>query len=137
LKSVLTGNDALPDRTIDTSRLSGDLTLVVSSDFGKVEGTVVDDAGKPVYNADVTLIPDQRRNDWQERFRSVLTKPDGKFSLASVEPGEYRLYSWLGVEQGAPQDAEFRKPFEDRAVVVKVEPNGKQSFELKAIQPAK
>ncbi len=137
LKSVLIGKEAVPDRKIDTARLSGDVTLVVSNDFGKVEGTVVDEAGKPVFNANVTLIPDQRQDDWQERFRSALTKADGKFSIAAVQPGEYRGYAWLGVEQGAPQDAEFRKPFEDRAVVVKVEPNGKQTVDLKVIQPSK
>jgi protocatechuate 3,4-dioxygenase beta subunit len=137
LKAVLVGKEAAPDKKIDTEHLSGDLTLVVSADYGKVEGTVLDDAGKPVYNADVTLIPDQRQEDWQQRFRSTLTKADGKFSFAAVEPGEYRAYAWLGVEQGAPQDAEFRKPFEDRAVVVKVEGNGRQTLELKAIQAAK
>jgi hypothetical protein len=134
LKRVLIGKDAAPDRKIDTARLSGDVTLVVSNDFGKVEGTVIDEAGKPVFNANVTLIPDQREDDWQERFQNALTKADGKFSMAAVQPGAYRAYAWLGVEQGAPQDADFRKPFEDRAVVVKVEPNGKQTVDLKVIQ---
>jgi Carboxypeptidase regulatory-like domain len=134
VKTLLIGKEAAPDRKIDTARLSGDLTLVVSNDYGKVEGTVVDEAGKPVFNAEVTLIPDQRQDDWQERFRNALTKADGKFSVATVQPGEYRLYAWLGAEPGAPQDAEYRKPFEDRAVVVKVEPNGKQTVDLKVIQ---
>lgn len=137
VKTLLMGKDPLPERKIDTTRLSGDLTLVVSNEFGKVEGTVLDEAGKPVFNAEVTLIPDQRQDDWQERFRSTLSKADGKFSFVSVQPGDYRLYSWLGVEQGAPQDAEFRKPFEDRAVAVKVDANGKQTVELKAIQLVK
>jgi Carboxypeptidase regulatory-like domain len=134
LKAVLTGKDAVPDRKIDTARLSGDLTLLVTNDYGKVEGTVTDDTGKPVSGANVTLIPDQRQDDWQERFRNASTKADGKFSVGTVQPGEYRLYAWLGAEPGAPQDAEFRKPFEDRAAVVKVEANGKQTVELKVIQ---
>jgi 5-hydroxyisourate hydrolase-like protein (transthyretin family) len=134
LKTVMSGKETLPDHKIDTARLSGDLTLVVSNDFGRVEGTVMDESGKPVFNANVTLVPDQRQSDWQERFRSSLTKADGKFSVTAVQPGEYRVYAWLGVEQGAPQDAEFRKPYEERAVVVKVEPKGTQTVDLKAIQ---
>lgn len=133
VKSVLTGKDPLPDRTIDTAHLSGDLTVIVSADFGKVEGKVLDDTGKPVYNADVTLIPDQSRSDWQERFRSALTKFDGSFSFANIEPGDYRVYSWLAVEQGAPQDAEFRKPYEDRAIAIKVASGSSQTLELKVI----
>ncbi len=135
VKSVLVGNEPAPDRTIDTSRLSGNITVVVSDGFGKVEGKVLDENAKPVYNADVTLIPDQSRPDWQERFRSVLTKYDGSFTFSNLEPGEYRAYAWLAVEQGAPQDAEFRKPYDARAVDVKVAPGSSQTVELKVIQP--
>ncbi len=134
LKTVLVGKEALPDRKIDTAHLSGDLTLVIASDYGKLDGTVVDDAGKPAFNANVTLIPDQRRDDWQERFRSTLTRADGKFSIAAVEPGEYKIYAWLDAEPGAAQDPEFRKPFEERAVIVKMDGNGHQTLGLKAIQ---
>lgn len=133
VKTVLVGKETVANRVIDASRPVGDLTIVVSGDFGKVEGRVVDDEGKPVYNADVTLIPDQRDEDWPMRFRSAMTKPDGAFSV-SAEPGEYRAFAWLGVEQGAPQDAEFRKPFEERGVTVKVEANGKATAELKVIR---
>lgn len=134
LKSLRMGDQELPERKLDTEHFSGDLTVAVSADFGQVEGTVTDDAGKPVYNANVTLIADQSRADWQERFYSVFTLPSGRFHFANVQPGEYRAYAWLGVEPGAPQSAEFRKPYEDRAVPVKVEANGRQSLELKPIQ---
>lgn len=136
VKSVLVGNEPLPDRVIDTSRLSGNVTIVVSDEFGKVEGKVLDENGKPVYNADVTLIPDQSRPDSQERFRSQLTKYDGSFSMTNVEPGAYRAFAWLAVEQGAPQDAEFRKPYEASGVDVKVASGSSKSLELKVIQPA-
>jgi protocatechuate 3,4-dioxygenase beta subunit len=136
LKKLLMGDQALPDSKIDIKRITGDLTVVVANDFGKIEGSVKDDAGKPVYNADVTLIPDQKRDDWQEHFRIIRTKPDGTFSMQSIEPGEYRLYAWSGVEQGAWQDAEFRKPFEERGTTVKVEPNGALQVDLKVIQGA-
>lgn len=135
IKSLLIGKAASPDRTIDAAHPAGDLTLIVSDDFGKVEGTVVDDSGKLVYNANVTLIPDQKRPDWEERFRSGLTKTDGKFSFSNVEPGEYRAYAWLGVEQGAPQDADFRKPFEDRGVTIAVTPGNSRPLTLKVIRP--
>ncbi len=133
LKSLRLGDQELPERKIDTERLSGDVTVAISADFGQVEGTVTDEAGKPVYNANVTLIPDQSRPDWQDRFYNVFTLPGGKFNFANVQPGEYKAYAWLGVEPGAPQSADFRKPYEDRAVPVKVEVNGRQSLDLKTI----
>jgi hypothetical protein len=127
------GDQELPERKIDTEHLSGDVTMVISADFGQVEGTVTDEAGKPVYNANVTLIPDQGHTDWPERLESGFTLPSGKFNFASVPPGEYKAYAWLGVEPGAPQSAEFRKPFEDRAASVKVEANSRQAVDLKPI----
>jgi hypothetical protein len=136
VKSVRLGDRELPERKIDTDRLSADLTVVVSADFGQVGGTVTDEAGKPVYNATVTLIPDQSRADWQERFYNLFTSPNGSFSFSNVQPGEYKAYAWLGVEPGAPQSADFRKPYEGRAVAVKVDANGRQTLDLKAIVPA-
>jgi hypothetical protein len=133
LKSIRVGDREIPERKIDTEHLTGAVTVVVSADFGQVEGTVTDDAGKPVYNADVTLIPDQSRSDWQDRFRSIFTLMGGKFSFTNVPPGEYRAYAWLGVEPGAPQSADFRKPYEERGAPIKVEANGRQSLDLKAI----
>ncbi len=133
LKSVRVGDREIPEKQIDAEHLSGPITVVAGADFGRVEGTVTDEAGKPVYNADVTLIPDQSRPDWEDRFRSMFTQATGKFTLANVPPGEYKAFAWLGVEPGAPQSAEFRKPYEDRGVAVKVEANGKLSVDLKAI----
>jgi hypothetical protein len=40
------------------------------------------------------------------------------------------------VEPGAPQSAEFREPYEDRGVAVKVEANRRNAVDLKAIVPA-
>jgi protocatechuate 3,4-dioxygenase beta subunit len=134
VKSILSAKDPLPDGKIDATHPVGDLTVVLASDFGKVEGIVTGEDGKPVYNAYVTLIPDQSRPDWQNLGRNAFTKSDGKFSMASVQPGAYKIWAWTGAEQGAPQDSEFRKPYEERGAPVKVESNGKQTVELKVIQ---
>jgi protocatechuate 3,4-dioxygenase beta subunit len=133
LKSVRIGDQETAAGKIDTEHLRGAVTVVVSADFGRVEGAVTDEAGKPVYNADVTLIPDQSLADWHERFRNAFTSIAGKFTFANIQPGEYKVFAWLGVEPGAPQSADFRKPYEARGVVVKVEANGRQSLDLKPV----
>jgi hypothetical protein len=131
LKSVFVGKDAVPDKIIDTAHLSGNITLIAASDFGTVEGVVTDADAKPVYNALVTLVgpPDE------ERQASAYTKADGKFNIQNVVPGAYKAFAWVGVEFGAPQDPDFRKPFEDRGVSVTVDGNGHTTVELKAIKP--
>lgn len=133
LKSLKIDGKELADKNIDTGKLNGPVKIVVSTQFGTVEGTVTDADGKPVYNADMTLIPDQSQEDWFDRFRSVLTDTRGHFQFSAVAPGEYRAYAWVGVESGAPQSAEFRKPFESQAVVVKVGPGENPALDVKAI----
>jgi protocatechuate 3,4-dioxygenase beta subunit len=133
LKSVI-GKDNVPDLKIDAARASGDLTLIVADDFGKVEGTVTDEDGKPVADADVTLLPAHPRDEWDNRYFHVSTKTDGGFAFSSVIPGDYRAFAWLGAEPGAAQDPDFRKPYEDRAVTVTAAPNGQETLKLKAIR---
>ena len=133
LRSLAIGKDDVPDLKIDTAHLSGDLTLVIANDFGKVEGTVADDGGKPVADAEVTLLPAHPRDERDNRYFTVSTKADGSFSFSNVIPGDYHLFAWLGAEAGAPQDPEFRKPYEDRAVTVKLASSGHATVELKAI----
>jgi hypothetical protein len=133
LKTVRVGEQEAPGGIVDTERLSGPLTVMVCADFGRVEGTVTDQAGKPVYRAYVTLIPDQSLSDGPDRFENTYTTAAGTFHFSDVRPGDYRVFAWLGAEPGAPAIADFRKPYEDRGTAVKVEVNGRQSLDLKPI----
>lgn len=135
LKSILVGGHEAPGGKIDTAHLSDTVTVVIGTDFGRVEGTVTDETGKPVYNAAVTLIPDQSHFDWQERFLDAFTSTAGKFTFTNVEPGEYKAFAWQAVEPGAAQSADFRKPYENRGVTIKVEANGIRTVALKLIVP--
>jgi hypothetical protein len=66
----------------------------------------------------------------------MFTSIAGKFSFGNVPPGEYKAFAWVGAEPGAPQSADFRKPYEERGTVIKVEPNGRQTLDLKPIMLA-
>lgn len=133
LKSLAVGKENVPDFKVDTAHLTGDLTLVVANDYGKIDGTVMDESGKPVSNATVILQPAHPRDGSVSGIPS-LTNANGKFNLPSIIPGDYRAFAWVDVEQGAWEDPDFRKPYEDRAVRVQVAPDSKQSLELRAIR---
>jgi hypothetical protein len=133
LKSVRVGEQEADGGKIDTEHLAGPVMVVVSADFGKAEGTVTDDAGKPVSNARVTLIPDQSISNWHDRFQNETTTSAGKFSFTDIEPGDYKVFAWVGVQPGAPENADFRKPYEELGKSVKVEAGGRQSLVLRPI----
>jgi hypothetical protein len=134
ITSVKLGDRELPDREIDLTRGTSEiLAVTVSGEIGRIDGKVTADDGQPVPSAYVTLIPDQSKGDWHDRYLEANTDSAGRFVLDGVTPGRYTLYSWRDVPQGAPRDSDFRKPFENRGMVVEVEPNGRKSVELKVI----
>ena len=89
--------------------------------------------GEPAPRLRVTLAPDGRLRDRDNLVRGGVADDEGNFKLRDIPPGDYRLFAWEDAEPGAPQDPEFRKPFEPQSIAVKVEPSSRQSFHLKAI----
>jgi Carboxypeptidase regulatory-like domain len=132
LKALRAGDLTLPKSTFDAAALAHPLTIIAGGDLGSIEGQVVDDEGKPVYNADVTILRDGD-DEWTKRFRAVFTKSDGRFRSDGLIPGEYKAYAWLGAPPTEPEDPAFRKPYESRAATVKVAARETQSVKLRVI----
>jgi len=51
-----------------------------------------------------------------------------------LTPGKYKLFSWSSVEEGAWEDADFLKPFEEKGTVVEVQDGDTRTIQLKLIQ---
>lgn len=134
MKSVRFGEAEAPDDRIDLTQGSGPLTILLGTDVGEVEGSVKNLNGDPGVRVRVTLIAYGSHLSRIDLSRSGFTDEQGKFHLRNVAPGDYRIFAWEDVPLGAPQDPEFRKPFEKQAVTVKLEPNGHETgLELTAI----
>jgi len=52
---------------------------------------------QPVSGVQVVLIPEKNR-DRADLFKSVFSGPDGRFTIAGIPPGDYRLIAWEAVE---------------------------------------
>src|SRR6202040_2366718 len=109
----------VPDRSIDAAHASN-ITVILGTDYGQMEGTVTDEKGEPCAGVNVTLVPDRSKPDSAAQFTNSTTTAKGAFAFSNVVPGEYKVYAWQNTEPGAPQDPEFRKPFEDRGVAIKM-----------------
>lgn len=135
LKSVRVGDQDLRDGRLDLLRGErGPLVIVLGSDVGRIEGPVVLADGTPAARVRVTLFPDGAYSDRPELFRVAFTDDHGNFHLNRVVPGDYRLFAWLDVQPGEPQDPELRKKFEKQSVPVKIGPNGHGAVPLTAIR---
>lgn len=132
LKSVRMGDKPLPDRRIDLSSKLEPLVIVLCADMGAMEGSVKNAKGEPVAHARVTAIASGRA----DLSRSGFTDDKGEFKIQDIAPGDYKVFVWEDVPEGAPQDPEFRKPFEKQAADVRMPPNGEEKISLTAISAA-
>jgi hypothetical protein len=70
--------------------------------------------------------------------RTGFTDQRGNYILRGVPPGEYVLMAWEEVDNGAAEDPEYRKPYESKAVAVKIDEKGASTASLEVIaRPAK
>jgi hypothetical protein len=97
------------------------LQILIGFSPGRVE-TVVENAGKPFAGATVVLIPNTRSRT--DLYRTATSSAEGKANFANVPPGDYKLFAWEAVKQGAYQDATFMEQVEDRGHPVHVEKGG-------------
>jgi len=136
IKSIGFGDQDVSGRRVDLTKGSGSLVLTLGADVGVVEGSVQNAAGDPAVRVRVNLIPYGNHLGWEDLARFAFTDEKGNFKMRPTGPGEYKLFAWDDVETGAPQDPEFRKPFEKQAVSVKLEPNGHEIMKLTSINVA-
>jgi hypothetical protein len=105
--------------------------LVLASDFGEIVGVVKDENGNPAQGVRVAAIPSSGRGDL---LRSSFTDEMGRFRLMRVAPGDYTLFAWDHVPEGAPQNAGFRKPYEKFGKQLHVASNGSETVDLTVVQ---
>lgn len=99
-----------------TARAGSNATLeiTVSAHGAHVEGNVTDENGLPVVGVWVVLVPDAKHRDRHDLYREERTDQHGVFKIKQVAPGDYTLYSWDEVDDGAWEDPDFMRPFEDK-----------------------
>ncbi|HEY1470157.1 MAG TPA: carboxypeptidase regulatory-like domain-containing protein [Candidatus Acidoferrum sp.] len=140
LKSARYGTNSLTDGgfTVQSgANLSLDLTL--SSRVAHVDGVVLTGDSLPAVAATVVLIPDTPRRNVKELFESAITDQNGKFSINSIAPGDYKVFSWDSVEESEWYnadwyDSEWLKPYETKGEPVHLEEGDRKSVNLTLIE---
>jgi hypothetical protein len=133
LKAIKVGDQLQQGTKLNMSEVRGPLTVVLGTDTGTVEGTVQHANGEPAARVRVTAIPYGTNLGRTDLSRFAFTNDEGAYQVKDVAPGEYKVFAWEDVELGAPQDPEFRKPFEKVGVPVKLESRGHATVALNAI----
>jgi len=69
-------------------------------------------------------------------YKSQSTDQYGRFDLRGIAPGDYKLFTWDEVEEGAWEDADFLKTFEETGEKVSVQEGDSKSVNLTEIKTA-
>jgi Carboxypeptidase regulatory-like domain len=109
------------------------LEVTVSSRGAHVDGTVTNANSLPAVGVWVALVPDPSRRKATWLFKYATTDQRGHFELRGIVPGEYKLFSWDQVEEGAWEDPEFLKTFEEKGQEVSAQEGERKSVELVTI----
>ncbi|MGA2216118.1 MAG: hypothetical protein ABSH31_22790, partial [Bryobacteraceae bacterium] len=76
------------------------------------------------------------RSKRMDLTRSGFSNEKGEFKIKDVPPGNYKVFAWEDVPVGAPQDPDFRKPFEKQSAAIRMASNGHEKVQLTAIAKA-
>jgi len=96
------------------------IRAVLGMDGSRLEGTVVDGAGRAVPDATVVLVPDLARRDAPELYRIETSGDDGRFTLHGIPPGEYKLFAWESIEPNAYLYSSYLGAYENRGTAFNV-----------------
>ncbi|MGA2610436.1 MAG: carboxypeptidase-like regulatory domain-containing protein [Terriglobia bacterium] len=127
------GSDVLESGlTISRSQPPSRLEIVLSSDGGRVDGSVLQEQ-HPVSGAWVVLVPDPPHREREEIYSMKATDAFGHFSLLGLPPGDFKLFAWEPVQGTNYTDPDFFKAFEDRGTPVHIGERQQQTVQLEVI----
>jgi hypothetical protein len=134
IKSIRMGTrDVLNDGLQFGGDPNAKIEVLIGMKPGSLSGIVMATVrGKlqPVVNTTVVLVPDAARRRRPEVYRTAATDGGGRFQMTTVDPGDYRVFAWDDVENGAWQDPEFIRLYEDQGTPVHIGEGGKNEVSV-------
>jgi Carboxypeptidase regulatory-like domain len=127
VKEVRSELEANSVKKLSVSQGTTRFEVVLSAQGGQLEGQVLNKDSLVAAGKWVVLVPEAKLRGYDWLFRSLTTDQNGRFAIHAIPPGKYKVFSWDEVEQGAWEDAEFLRPFEDKGQEIEV----KESAQLK------
>lgn len=135
LKSVRMGDQDVTFDGVDLSQgtTGGEMTVVLNPNGGEIDGDVQNSKGEKAVGASVTLIPDESHRQASWLYKNASTDQNGHFTIKGVRPGDYTIYAWDDIPNGAYQDPDFIKPHESAGQKITVKEKDKQNLQLTSI----
>jgi hypothetical protein len=119
--------------TIANGKAPGEIQIVINSDGETITGIVLDASQKPIAGTSIALVPDPVHRQNASLYKSSISSPMGQFTMTGIAPGDYKLFAWENVPNGAWQNAEFIAGYEVLGTPIKVMAGGLNNIQLRVI----
>jgi hypothetical protein len=119
--------------TLTVVQNTPEVEVRVRADGGLLEGKVTDSRLRVAPESMVALIPQsllETRSDRYNTYRIARTAATGAFELGNIIPGEYLIYAWSSVPDGAVMNPLFMARYKGKGLPVKVEGNARLKMDL-------
>jgi beta-lactamase regulating signal transducer with metallopeptidase domain len=127
----LNADDGL-NGTVNVTAQPGPLEIVLALNGGALSG-VVNERQQPAANSIVVLVPATRSRT--DLYRALATGGDGRFRMQGIPPGDYKLFAWDYVENGAWFDAAFMRTHESAGKAVRIAEGNNPEISLTMERP--
>jgi len=107
--------------------------VLLRSGARTVEGTIRDSAGKPLAGVTAVIVPPQSRRQNRLLYRTAVSDSSGHFKIAGIAPGDYFIFAWQNMPEGAYFNEWFLSRYEDAGKKVSLGPGPLVGIDLKAI----
>ena len=104
------------------------LEIVLGTNPGIIEGTILNDRQHAADEVSVVLVPDARHRS--ELYATVVTGTGGRFRLDRIPPGDYKIFAWTDVDFGSWHDAQFLRNYESFGRPVRVREGSREDIRL-------
>jgi hypothetical protein len=126
VKSIQLGDVDLLKNVLHLSdQLTMPLEITLVEYSGTIEGEAINLQRQPAAGATVAVVPEDPNRRFRVRNRTAITDVYGHFRLSGLAPGDYKLFAWDDVDNGAWQESEFLRGMEGRGKVIHIGEGGK------------
>jgi hypothetical protein len=98
---------------------------------GSISGTM--EKLEPGATAFVVIVPDSPYRGRADLYRNTRTDSSGRYRISGIAPGNYHIFAWESVEEGAWRYADFIRRYEERGKAIHIDEGAIQTLQLQVI----
>jgi protocatechuate 3,4-dioxygenase beta subunit len=131
VKSARYGNQDVLGGGLHLDTHSPDQRLQITlATGGGLQGVVLSSRNEPMSNVKVALIPNSGNPNREDLYRNAVTDASGRFKIQGIAAGDYRVFAWEDIADGAWEDTEILRAADARGKTVHINDGEQSSVEV-------